>query len=360
MDTQYFLRQHAIDAVKREPLTEEEFQSLKQARAILSDALDFEQRYELLVRNFVSLELAVTELSLKTSLENSYEYPELAKILQESNRHWANLMSAAKSYIDQVRRDFKLLAMVPSFAESVEALLSAEYDDSVEYRFMEALRNYTQHRAFPVTGFSSSMVSAAPNDWVDHLKVTAKKKELFSDSKFKTKFLDQLPEVIDLRAMSREYVRRIGRTHVALRKLVDGNVSEARLLVEAAIERYSHGGEASTVGLNAFKVGDSEETVSVFTDWDDVRVKLALKNAYPPDLVPRPRGDEPTAAKLRELREACGLSVQKAARLVEVQPELWEHYESGLRIPFSIYTLFLLQTEQHPSHMLKKKDQCED
>jgi len=354
MTTSYCLEQAIIGPRKRIPITEDEFVALKQARFTLSEALDFEQRYELLVGNFISMEHAFTKMSLRSTVERAWDYPTLAKVLQESNRHLANILTAARSYIDQVVQDFKLLALAPSFEDSAKALLSQQYDASLAYRFMEALRNHTQHHSFPATSFNGNELLDGANDWVESLQVTAKRDEFFANKKFKRKFLDDLPDVIDLRLMSREYVLRLGKVHVSLRELVHAGVQSARKQIEQTIESYGADGHP-TLGLAACSTGDVEERVSVLTEWDDVRVKLANKNVAPPDLWPRPRGNDVTTEFIRAARKARGESVQEAANKVGISPRQWERYESGLRIPFSIHNLYLLQTGQHPTHILEAR-----
>lgn len=350
----YYLEQAIIGPRKRILISEDEFFVLKQARGTLSEALDFEQRYELLVGNFILMEQAYTEMSLRSTVERAWDYPTLAKVLQESNRHLANIMTAARSYIDQVVQDFKLLGLAPSFEESAKALLSRQYDESLEYRFMEALRNHTQHYSFPATSFNGNEQSDGANDWVERLRVTAKREELFDNKKFKRRFLEDLPEVIDLRLMSREYVRRLGKVHVSLRDLVHADVQGARKKIEQTIEFYGADGHP-TLGLAACSTDDVDERVSVLTDWDDVRVKLASKNVAPPDLWPRPHGNDATPETIRGARQACDESVREAATRVGISQQQWERYESGLRIPFSIHALYLLQTGQHPTHTLEAR-----
>ncbi|SEA87033.1 helix-turn-helix transcriptional regulator [Variovorax sp. YR216] len=354
MATTYCLEQAILGPRKSVPITEDEFLALKQARSTLSEALDFEQRYELLVASFISMEMAFTEIGLRSTIERSWDYPTVARVLQESNRHLANILTAARSYIDQVVQDFKPIALAPSFEDAAKAMLSKQYDGSLEYRFMEALRNHTQHHSFPATSFNGNELNDDANDWVESLRVTAKREELFANRKFKRKYLDDLPEVIDLRITSREYVRRIGEVHIALRELVNPDVQAARKTIEQSIDAYGADGHP-TLGLCARSEGDVGERVSVFTDWDDVRVKLARKNDRPPDLWPRPRGYDVTSEDIRGARLARGQSVKDAARKVGIPPLQWERYEAGLRIPFCIHTLHLLQAGEHATHTLEPR-----
>jgi len=347
----YVLEQRILGPRKQLSIAEGEFLAIGEARLVLSEALEFEQRYELLVGSFIAMEMALVELCLRSTIEPQYAYADLAKVIQEANRHIVNLLTAARSYIDQVKQDFKTLPLTPTFTETASGLLSQEYDSSLEYRFMEALRNYTQHRAFPATRFSGAAgLDYDANGWVESLTISAKKDELFQDKKFKQKFLEALPADVDLRHASREYVRCLGKAHIALRKVVAPTVAKARALLDTTIATYGDGGAHPTLGLCARRLGAQPQDIPVITDWDDVRAKLAMKNSRPADLWPRQRGREPSGADLRCLRERVGHTVQQAAQRAALPPKRWEQYEAGLRIPETVHVFYMLQTDQHPTH----------
>tara|TARA_B100001105_G_C22396884_1_gene447168 strand:+ start:339 stop:1448 length:1110 start_codon:yes stop_codon:yes gene_type:complete len=357
----YVLEQRIIGTKKTVAITEDEFLALKEARQVLSDALEFEQRYELLIGNFIAMELSITELCLRSSIEPQYAYSDIARSIQETNRHIVNLLTAARSYIDQVKQDFKTLPLIPTFLESAADLMHQEYDGSLEYRFMEALRNYTQHCAFPATGFSGALVTDHDaNGWVESLSISADKAALFKDKKFKRKFLEALPEKIDLRHYGRSYVRGLGRIHMALRALIQPMVTEARTLLDTTIATYSDGGAHPTIGLGARRLGKEPQDIPVLTEWDDVRIKLASKNIAPVDLWPRQRGGEPSGTDLRALRERAGHTTQQAASLVFLSRDRWEQYEAGLRVPESIHVLYQLQADQHPTHQMVRREKADD
>lgn len=354
MRNQYYLERQVLDTHKKVKITEEAFLKLKEAKATLTAALDFEQRYELLIANFVSMELALTEIGLRSTVEFDLDYVNNAKVFQETNRQLANVMTAAKSYTDQVKQDFKHLSCKPSFGASAESELSKQWDESLEFRFMEALRNHTQHHSYPAGGFTSGDLRDGANAWAECVQVTSKKERLFANERFKKKSLEDLPETIDLRFMCREYVRRLGMVHASLRKSVLADVNSARTLLETTMAAYGSDGE-STVGLVARCSGDLPETFGVFTVWDDVRKKLADKNHVPPDLWPRARQNEVNAETVKAARTGSGDSVEAAAKRVGVSRQQWERYEAGLLIPFSVYTLYLLLTGQHPGFTLEPR-----
>ncbi len=355
----YLLEQKILAPRRQLAITESEFLALKEARSLLSEAHEFEQRYELLIGNFIELEISLTELCLRWTIQPQYEYHDSAWIIQEANRHVGNLLTAAKGYIDQVKQDFAALPLAPAFIDSVEQLLSAEYDASIEYRFMEALRNHTQHRASPVTRFSGSAIleDHEANGWVESITIWALKAELFENKKFKRKFLDDLPEKVDLRFYCREYVRHLGIVHVALRELIQPAVVKARLLFDDAIKRYEDNGANDSIGLCARRSGEKSEEIPIFTNWDDVRAGLARKNARPADLWPRQRSGELSGASLHELRTKAGHTIDQAARLSFTSPARWQQYEGGLRIPGNVDLLYRLQTGQHTTHELTRRSE---
>lgn len=63
--------------------------------------------------------------------------------------------------------------------------------------------------------------------------------------------------------------------------------------------------------------------------------------------------------KLREAREAAGLSVELAARLVEVAPGTWRRWEGqtsrATAIPYAYWELFNLKVGKHPTHRLVER-----
>jgi DNA-binding XRE family transcriptional regulator len=61
----------------------------------------------------------------------------------------------------------------------------------------------------------------------------------------------------------------------------------------------------------------------------------------------------PTADVVRPARKAAGLSQTAAADLISVSLRAWQAYEAGDRaMPLAAWELFLLRTDQHPSHQL--------
>lgn len=268
------LEQRIIDSHAVVEITDAEFGALTAARKVLTDALAFEQRYELLLGNYLDFEIGATRLSLEAVAGLDYRtYLPAAKALLEGNRLLMNVMTASRTYIDQVKQDFKGVGLEQGFGTAAARLLSTEYDASFDYRFMDALRNHAQHRGMPAHGYSSA------EGLHNALTFRCMKHELIEAGDFKKGVLAEMPSHVDLRDGTRRYVECLSSVHITLRALVRPFIEQARQDIESAIERYRAENDGKAIGLHAHRaVNGTEEWVGLMVEWDDVRMHLAQKN----------------------------------------------------------------------------------
>jgi hypothetical protein len=285
----HYLARNVLAGSPQLAISESEYVALSHARRTLTDALAFEQKFELLLANYLALELAATEWSLRAKVEHQFSYSVLSEVFRDANRHIVNLLSGAKAYIDQVKQDFAHLTINPSFETSAAKRLSAEYDSAKEYRFMEALRNHIQHRNPPVHKITKGNQRASANDWVDSLSIRADRTNLEEDGKFKGTVLEEMDAEVDLRLSARSYIASLSACHVDLRRLVTSEVDAARTLIRKWIEQYAEISSEGVIGLHAYRSEDGEvkDSVLLMLDWDDVRRDLAEKNRFAISLEPR-------------------------------------------------------------------------
>lgn len=354
--TGFVLEQRVLGPHIQIAISQVRYEELIKARRILSDAFSFEQRYELLLGNFIDLELAFTEVSLRATIEPRYQYPELAQSLRIANRQVVNVLTALKGYADQVVQDFKAMSLTPAFGEQAKRVLSATYDASPEYQFLCELRNHAQHSADAVNGFQGGTLDCDPNAWVEAVTFTTSRDKLAEDPKFKRRVLDLLPEYVDVRRYIRRGLHDIGAAHLALREIVRAGVDEARSFFESALNEYTEAGAESTLGLVARQLGKPETDVLVQLDWDDVRGNLVDKNERPPQLRPRPTHIHPRMEEVREKRERAGHSTKEAARCIGASEERWREYEDGLPMPVGLFELYKLVAEAHETHELVPRE----
>ena len=336
-------------------ISKERYNELVHAREVLSEALTFEQRYDLLLGNFISMELALTKICLRAKVEPQYRYADLAENLETTNRHVVNLLTSMRGYADQVLQDFKCLELERPFKAVAREELGKVFDRSPDYRFMCSLRNHVQHKATAIHGFEGSDdKSGDANGWVESVKFYANKATLRADKIFKIRVLDEQPDKIDVRRLARRSMQEIGVAHLALRKVSVEHVTRARTAFETAIRDYKEAGAESIVGLGARRVGDADSDIPVLLDWDDVRLQLVYKNGSPPRLWPRGTHSEPHTDEIVTLREEAKHTRAQAAARVFVSEQRWQDFENGLPMPEGLFHLYRLQVGRHPTHGLQR------
>ncbi len=350
LETKYILEQRVLGPHLQMDIDEQRYSALANARSVLSDALAFEQGYELMLGNFIEMEMAFTEISLRATLEMDYGYTALAGTMREANRHVINVLTAMKGYVDQMPQLFKALDLSPKFADTVKGELNNMHAASLDYRFVYELRNHAQHQGTAVQGFEASQVlKSDSNGWAEAVSLQARKDRLAA-SNFKSSVLAEQPDKIDVRHRVRMSMAALGGVHLKLRAHLAPHVDAARTAFDAAISDYKAAGATSVVGLAACRDGDKKTDVQVLVEWDDDRLRLVNKNGQAPRLWARPKHDEPTAADIIALRTATGHTVPQAAKHVFVNEARWAEWEAGLPMPQGLFILYQLQVGKHPSH----------
>lgn len=280
----YLLRKAVLDKVPKIEITAEEYAEFKKARNILSNALAIEEKYEIVIANYLSFEKQILDTTADYMLREHLDYSGFFEIRLGLNVCLVNLLTAAKLYVDQLNQNVReCIPNVADAEEIVKDFFSKEYDENKEYRFMEALRNYVQHRGIPVHWIQQGVGrTSMESDWhlEYHIELASQRSYLEEDRKFKKKVLAELDEKIDLKAATRSYVESISSIHMSARSMIAESVTLARELIEGAHHRYAAGYNESLVGLSACKWSDEKQVsaIPLLLDWDDIRVMLQKRN----------------------------------------------------------------------------------
>jgi len=280
----YVLRKTVLDAVPEVEIEPTEFVNLKAAREVLADAFAIEEKYEIVVANFLALERQLIEVAVTNTVRDTNSYGEFFEIRSALNIRLVNLLTATKLYLDQLPQH--IADCIPNRADvanSVKRRCAEEYDGKFEYRFMEALRNHVQHRGIPIHSIQQS------GHWTSFdefglmefsVRIGSQKEVLESDGKFKKTVLAEMAPDVDLLAASRTYVESLSAIHQFVRDLISDSITAARALIELAHKRYSEVYDGNLIGLSALEVGEDRvlSSVPLLLDWDDVRLQLQKRN----------------------------------------------------------------------------------
>jgi len=284
MSNKYFLRIHALGRFPEIETDQERFEELKTSRPILTHALAIEEKYEIIISNFLELEREATNASVWEMVRNHIDYKDFFDVRLALNIRLVNLLTAVRLYTDQLSSH--VCACIPSdrkLKADIKTLFSAEYDASFEYRFMEALRNHVQHSGIPVHRVSTGAVWTDLEDGLLEysLYFGAQKRELSQNNSFKKNILDEMPEEVNLRLASRKYIEAISRIHRQAREKIESIVESSRLSFDRAIKDYMVIYEKEPTGLYAYAYRGEEviDEVLILTKWDDVRRELVKRNS---------------------------------------------------------------------------------
>lgn len=281
----HIIRKAVLAPVPELEITAEEFLLLQRARQVLTSALSIEEKYEILVANYLALENQLLKIATTNVIRNILTYSEFFETRSALNVRMINLLNAARLYLDHLPQDIADCLPSNDAAPSlVKAKCSQEYDQHCEYRFMEALRNHAQHRGIPIHVVSQNA------HWTSHdelgrmeytVDMVAQRRYLEDDKKFKKNILEEVSVDVDLTAACRCYIESISSINQFVRDLIAEPVRVARLTIEGAYKRYSELYSESLIGLTAFALDGELENLSVplLLDWDDVRLELQNRNS---------------------------------------------------------------------------------
>lgn len=275
-----------IKALGKQPevdITAKEFDSYRVARKILTNALTFEEKYEIVLTNYTDFEREALLLTNEAMIR-AFDCPDFFDIRVRLNIKIVNLVTATRLYVDQIGSNVRnCLPGEKDVLQTVKAKFSAAYDSSLDYQFMEQLRNYVQHKAMPVhyTKHLSSWVPPKKHEYLEFgLAVLADRSRLAEDPKFKKSVLKQLPERIDVRQASRGYVERLSEVHLEIRSWISTEVDASAQLLKDADLQFQALHTGSNTRLYACKWDGQEliDSVPIQLRWDEERTRLERRN----------------------------------------------------------------------------------
>jgi hypothetical protein len=285
-EDKYIITQDIIGPRAEIGLDLERFLQLKLAKETLSSAFSIEEKYELLIRNFVELESDVLVNTVQDMLTSKQEYSEFFDVRLKINQRMVNLLTSCRLYVDHIKQHAKACTEDdPSTNSKINSLFSTEYDAHFEYRFFEALRNYVQHRGLAVHNISHSSKNVA-GSLLYQTSVFSNKVEFSGDKAFKTSVYNEMPEKVELIQAAKQYIASISFCHSHIRKLIEQPIKNARKYIEDSINEYCNVNDGQHIGLVALhikhKEGESPVKVGrvpLLLEWDDVRQKLISRNS---------------------------------------------------------------------------------
>ena len=267
-------------------ISETEYNQYINAKNILSSCLRVETAYEILIANYIELENKILNSTTSYMVHRNFSYSDSFQIYIDLNIKLVNLLSSARLYIDQLPHYASECSSENDIKKIIKTFFNNTYDDNHDYKLMEALRNYAQHRGLPVqwTGPGSRLTTSNTENTDDdheyYLSFGLLKSDLESDKKFKKEVLVYFEEKIDLRSTIRSYIESLSKIHTNTRKTINESVDHSRQLIKDAHRKFINE-EIKEFSVSACKVSDKGELIDrvyLMLNWDDIRLKLTERN----------------------------------------------------------------------------------
>ena len=275
-------------------ITESEFLAIEAAKDGLLQALFIEEKFDLVIENLLDLESTMLNSTVRGAFLGHQDWESAQQERGLLNRRLINLLTAARIYSDHVKHHVKKVFSDVSDSTSgpnLKILFSREYDSRLGFRAGEALRNFVQHRGFPVHGTTFDM-SRQENSDNNHstlrcgLSPYLEPEELRKDGDFKKNVLDELESLgkkIDLKTIVRDYVEGIANVHNEIREQIQSQVDRWEETITSSIDRFKR--ESPEEGVLALCAIQTDEEgkwlkkVQIFSDFLGYRRTLKRKNS---------------------------------------------------------------------------------
>lgn len=267
-------------------ISKDEFDMLKESRRILAAGLAIEEKYEVLLTNYEDFEKEILNSTLESELKRPRDYSDFRPLRVRCNIRIINLLTACRLYIDHIMQHVHDIILVKAEGvDLIEQFCSEKYDQNLEYRFMEKLRNYVQHNSFPIdtTSVKSWVVRNDNSDReiASTIELICTKKVLEEDSNFNRAILAELDEQIYLKQMIRKYVECLSEVQARVRSIISNRLSAARNNINEYLTRFKNEVNNNTDGLYALAYDDSrqiQDKMPILLNWDELRISLEQKN----------------------------------------------------------------------------------
>lgn len=280
----YYLWKAVLGRTPKIETTKDEHDTIIAAWCAVSVVANIEEEWDCLVQNYIDLEMELLRSAMHSMVLNHDSYHEFQQIRLGFSRRLSNLLQSCRSYLDHTPHYLNKLES-HAFADPFKKLTNTAYDGHFGYRFMEALRNYAQHRGLPLHGASFDA------RWMENLAESDDDKGLLrhvvlasinlarikGDKKFSAKLLAELDgdlEHLDVATLTREYIEALGGVHDGLRKLLNGALAEWKSTVRDAIARYAEINGGNAIGLSVAEFNENGTVKSHINIFDDLLLRL--------------------------------------------------------------------------------------
>jgi hypothetical protein len=270
------------------PLSRHQFDEAKRVVLRLVQALDIEEKLNIVLENYEELEREVLSMTLHDMIFDPKESQDARAEIFQGTRRLLNLMSAGYMYLEQVGPDLKRLYGNRAHLTNMNQRITDEARDNRGFRVMQPLRNVLQHNALIIREVTHR--SDWQRDGEDARRISSSR--LLIDQSRAVEGVGRGPKGMhalqslgareDLMPLVREYVTGIRRVHDAARGILAQDLPQWDQAIHDLEQRYvTESGDESRIGIAIVRRdqdGTNVEVISISKDIVRHRKRLERKS----------------------------------------------------------------------------------
>src|SRR5690554_1042377 len=271
----YVLRREVLASTAEKQISEARFQEISEARQNLFELLAIEEKYDLLVRNYLGFEQVVYDSSITGLLYTERSWSDFIEHIQAANLAVMNLLAMCRSYVDHAPQH--LSAIYPGLPEKKDAFhdeRKSVYTEFLGYRALYEIRNHVQHCGLPVHSFTLGgswldTREACRHNAIPYVSV----EELVKDGSFNKRILNELRGVgerVDLRLLVRENMSAFGRIHKCVRALTQERAKDSEITIDECLKDFAANHHPDLSGLVIMSLDAKGEVLDRSALFDDM------------------------------------------------------------------------------------------
>lgn len=231
----------AIGSFPMIDITQEEIDKIKQSKIYLHEYIAIEEKYDLLVGNYIELEKSIFGNIIKGNIKNIASISEFYDESRLLCRHLLNWLSTSKLYLDQLAANIKKIDK--NIGEEIKEELIHKRKTEICFYLMDDIRNYLQHNGIPVySGDGARSIEDESNRIILHYcTIDLDLSAFINDSRLKEKYkkLYEENKKIDIMNYISQYFEEISEIHANTRKRVNSYYEAAKENIDYWIQLYS-------------------------------------------------------------------------------------------------------------------------
>lgn len=266
-------------------ISEAEFETIKSSKELYSRVIRMEENFEAVLEDYAELEETLSHYGIRHLVFHQADFQSMRNII---NRRLLHLLATALLYRDGLLKHGKLLLKKDNAFQTLKSELTDSPNQPIEFRIVEALRDYSQHEDFPISEMSTT------SQWEDNDKrkkergahfitvnidasAIGRRRNLAPDLKDALVKMGPKTEMI---GHIRKYVEYLGSIHAVFRKLINAEEKRWEKIMRDAMNRFHLPPDIKGLPLVIFatKKDSSGHEIQLFEDFFDSLALLRTKN----------------------------------------------------------------------------------